>query len=559
MSHPLPKNAPPPGNSWRSWAPGLLGVTIFSYVFAQNAWISEDAYITLRSVEQLMAGNGPRWNPHERVQVFTHPLWFFLLSLFRLVSRDAFVNAVAVSYLVCLASLFVLRRQLRSWTKWFALLLLLIASKTFVDYTSSGLENPLSYLLLGLFLALLLRIGEPREGDPLGGLTRLSFVFGLLLLSRHDLATLVGPAYLWGLWYHRRVGLRRLLRPVFLGLSPFLLWTAFSLFYYGFPFPNSAHAKLDTGIPAWRLAMQGVRYLQSFQKFDPLVPAVMVLALVLGVFSRRGEMRAAALGLIVNTLYVVSVGGDFMAGRFLASAYLWAAILLVEAPWRRAFALPLLASVTLFAIISPFSPLRSTPSYVYKEIERQVGDERGIFFPVASLHRWWQTDAGEVFPVYHWSRRGLKARESETRVFYEANIGMFGYWAGTEKIIVDSLAISDPLLARLPSRGFWRIGHFRRRLPEGYLEGLRRGENLLVDPDLRRYYAKLELITRGELLSLERLKTILLMNLGHYDALLESEKTRKRRRANERLPRPGSEVDLPRGGTRGGPNQRVDS
>ena len=74
MSHPLPKNASPPGNSWRSWAPGLLGVTIFSYVFAQNAWISEDAYITLRSVEQLMAGNGPRWNPHERVQVFTHPL-----------------------------------------------------------------------------------------------------------------------------------------------------------------------------------------------------------------------------------------------------------------------------------------------------------------------------------------------------------------------------------------------------------------------------------------------------------------------------------------------------
>ena len=293
MSHPLPKNAPPPGNSWRSWAPGLLGVTIFSYVFAQNAWISEDAYITLRSVEQLMAGNGPRWNPHERVQVFTHPLWFFMLSLFRLVSRDAFVNAVAVSYLVCLASLFVLRRQLRSWTKWFALLLLLIASKTFVDYTSSGLENPLSYLLLGLFLALLLRIGEPREGDPLGGLTRLSFVFGLLLLSRHDLATLVGPAYLWGLWYHRRVGLRRLLRPVFLGLSPFLLWTAFSLFYYGFPFPNAAYAKLNTGIPAWRLAMQGVRYLQGFQRFDPLVPAAMVLALVLGGFSRRAGMRAA--------------------------------------------------------------------------------------------------------------------------------------------------------------------------------------------------------------------------------------------------------------------------
>jgi arabinofuranosyltransferase len=515
-----PEDRSPTDRRRIAWGLSLLGLGVFTYVFVQNAWVSEDAYITFRSLEQLAAGNGPRWNPHERVQAFTHPLWLVVLSLFRLLSRDVFLNAILASYLACVAALVLVRRELSSGWRWSALILLLIASKSFVDYTSSGLENPLSYLLLVLFFALLVRVGA-SSGDELGGLARLSLVFSLLLLSRHDMVTLVGPAYAWSLWHHRRLGVRCLWRPVLLGLSPFVLWTLFSLFYYGFPLPNSAYAKLNTGIAKWHLCVQGGRYLRSLVRFDLLLAVVTVAALVRGLLSSAAPVRVAALGLVTNVLYVVYVGGDFMAGRFLACAYLWAVLLLLCVEWRRAVAIPLAAGVAIFAVASPFSPLRTTPSYEYRTVHEGVGDERGIFFQKTSLYQWYTARPGAVFPQYRWSRQGRAASSSKPRVIEKSNVGMFGYWVGTDKIVVDRLALTDPLLARLPSWKLWRIGHFARTAPEGYLEGLETGQNLVEDPKLRRFYAEIRRITQGDLLAAGRFKAILVMNLGGYDHLLE--------------------------------------
>ena len=43
-----------------------LGLLCFLLVFFKNAWVADDAYIAFRSVEQLFAGHGPRWNMDER-------------------------------------------------------------------------------------------------------------------------------------------------------------------------------------------------------------------------------------------------------------------------------------------------------------------------------------------------------------------------------------------------------------------------------------------------------------------------------------------------------------
>ena len=98
-------------------------------------------------------------------------------------------------------------------------------------------------------------------------------------------------------------------------------------------------------------------------------------------------------------------------------------------------------------------------------------------------------------------------------------VGFFGYWAGIDTIVIDPFALTDALLARLPSHGKWRIGHFKRRVPRGYRESLRSGENRLVDPGLREYYEHLRLVTQGPLWSPERLATIVRLNLGAHDAL----------------------------------------
>ena len=81
---------------------------------------------------------------------------------------------------------------------------------------------------------------------------------------------------------------------------------------------------------------------------------------------------------------------------------------------------------------------------------------------------------------------------------------------------MDEYALTDPLLARLRYRAEaeWRIGHFDRCLPEGYLETLRGGEDGFTDRQVGELYRKLALVTRGRLLDPDRLAAIVSLNTG---------------------------------------------
>ena len=57
----------------------LLFVT-YIFLLVKTAWLSDDAYITFRTIDNFVNGYGLRWNIAERVQSFTHPLWLLLLS-----------------------------------------------------------------------------------------------------------------------------------------------------------------------------------------------------------------------------------------------------------------------------------------------------------------------------------------------------------------------------------------------------------------------------------------------------------------------------------------------
>ena len=45
-----------------------LLVLLYAFVAIKSAWLSDDAYITLRTVSNWLAGFGPVWNVDERVQ-----------------------------------------------------------------------------------------------------------------------------------------------------------------------------------------------------------------------------------------------------------------------------------------------------------------------------------------------------------------------------------------------------------------------------------------------------------------------------------------------------------
>ena len=96
--------------------------------FVRNAWMSDDAMITFRSVDQLLAGNGPRWNVYERVQAYTSPAWFFLLAGTRLLIRDLYYAAIVLSLLCCALAVYLIHAPTASRSNLRLALLALLAS-----------------------------------------------------------------------------------------------------------------------------------------------------------------------------------------------------------------------------------------------------------------------------------------------------------------------------------------------------------------------------------------------------------------------------------------------
>jgi len=70
----------------------LLAATV-----VRTAWVGDDAFITFRTIDNLLHGHGMRWNVAERVQSFTHPLWFLLLTPVVAVWGNPYLSALALS------------------------------------------------------------------------------------------------------------------------------------------------------------------------------------------------------------------------------------------------------------------------------------------------------------------------------------------------------------------------------------------------------------------------------------------------------------------------------
>lgn len=481
----------------------LLGVA-FVWLFVQTAWISDDARITFRSVEQLAAGHGPRWNPHERVQVFTHPLWFLSLATLRAVSADSAGNAFALSALLGLVALGVSRRLFADPYRWLLAWGLLLSSRAFVDFLSSGLENPLVFALLTVLLVqLAYRPDESESPRPGAGIAPVTATVALLLLCRHDLALLVGPPYLAYLMQALRREPRRTLVSAAVGALPFLLWTLFAVVYYGFPFPNTAYAKLSTGIPDSELWRQGIAYGVNLARWDPLTLAVLGAGTALAL-SRRSPRVWLGIGMAAYLGYVVHIGGDFMAGRFFTPVLLVAAFEVAgRFPLRHGRAL--VALLFLYALVLPGSPWTTRSSYRAAYDYRTPGeagitDERGYYFKESSLRA-------------HLLGLDRTPPPLTEPVTVAATVGATGLQAGLDRILVDENALCDPLLARLPAERPWRIGHFRRAIPVGYLSSLEEGRNRVANRYVRALYADLRRITQGPLWSAKRWRAIARLNL----------------------------------------------
>lgn len=508
------------------WVAVPLLITYLVLVVS-NAWLSDDAYITFRTVDNVVNGYGLTWNVVERVQAYTHPLWMLLLSAFYAVTHEIYFTSLVVSIAISLAAAAVVAFGVaRGRLAAVSALVALSLSKAFVDYSTSGLENPLTHLILVSFVWV---YADDRRSTRRVAL--LATLAALGMVNRIDAGLLMLPALAHALWETRS---RRSVIAGLLGFLPLVTWELFSLFYYGAIVPNTALAKLNAGlIPASALHRAGLAYLLNSLRVDPITLTTIVVGVLLSIASREWRRIALALGAVLYVAYVVRVGGDFMSGRFLTAPFLLSVASLAWAPsWSQR--LPAWSTSALLAVLSlvlglstPYSPIRSrggeradADPRVWVQ-GRGITDERANYYHntglVEALRR------GVTLPDHDWAIEGRLARASGPAVVVKGSVGFYGYFAGPEVHVVDLLALGDPLLARLPVVDpDWRIGHFGRRLPQGYFESLESGENRIADPDLATYYGKLSDVTRGSLWDPQRLLTLLHLNTGRYDRYLDA-------------------------------------
>jgi arabinofuranosyltransferase len=364
--------ADPPARSGRLttgvFAGGVVIAALLMFSGAwERRWIADDGLIVLRTVRNLMAGNGPVFNIGERVEANTSTLWTYIvyaageLSGVRLeyvVLTIALVLSTGAIVLAMLAAARMYRWRLRGTTGTVLLLpagvLVYIAVPPARDFATSGLETCLVICWIALLWLLLVRWATPdSKQKDLPGTTQIlvtAFVAGLGPLVRPELAILAAGALAMlflaqGLTWRVRVAM-----VAVAGLVP-VSYQIWRMGYYGLPYPNTAVSK-DAGGAKWS---QGFEYLGNlvspYQLWLPVLFLAVVAAVVLwttrnrardgavsheAVSPERGtDLRAWALrgqralrtptavvffalgaGLLLM-LYSMRVGGDFMHGRVL--------------------------------------------------------------------------------------------------------------------------------------------------------------------------------------------------------------------------------------------------
>jgi arabinofuranosyltransferase len=524
----------------------LILLIALAVILVRTAWMSDDAYVTFRTVDNFVHGHGLTWNTDERVQAYTNPLWMLLVSAVYSVTREIYFSVIILSILLSLAAAYLLAFKIAVSMKEAALaVVLLLFSKAFVDFSTSGLENPLTHVLLAAYLIVYFSSLESGKRFFF-----LSLFAGLSTLNRIDTILLYLPSLLLYFFRIEDKGKGRRLLMLGGGFLPFIVWEIFAIFYYGFPFPNSAYAKLHTGLSGADLARQGVAYFLNSIHLDPLTILIIFVGIGIAVIMKERRALFLALGILLYLAYVVRIGGDFMSGRFFATPYFLAVILISR--FRLTSLKIYLGAIIILIIVglqSPYPPLKTNADYTNQTIdEKGIADERGYYYQRTGLLK---MSRKTLLPDVN-RITGARAR-AQGGVCLNYGIGCFAFYAGPAVHVVDPLGLSDPLLARLPPYRTlgWRIGHFERMIPEGYQETLVEHEFLIRDKSLRAYYRKLHFIVSGKLWSFRRLGEIIKMNFGLYNFLIDEERYRypsmvKLAYARVETPKPlGTPIDQP--------------
>lgn len=379
-------------STWTWFGFGLV-LVVYADLAWRRRWMSDDGLIVLRTVRQILAGNGPVFNIGERVETNTSPLWTAVMSVLGLVPGIPLEWVSVVAGLVfSVAGLFFGldgARRLYQPLAFHGLApagaLVVCALPPFRDFATSGLETGLITLWLGGTWWLLVRrtstMDEPRTWP-------IAVVAGLGPLVRPDLA-LFSVVALPALLVLLRPGRRRALGLLAVAAALPLVYQVFRMGYYGLLTPNTALVK-EASEANW--ARGWAYFADLVQPYWLWLPLLVLAAAVVAV-ARTSTVdktfvvlsAVPVVGAVLLMLYVMRVGGDFMHGRMLLPALFCLLLPVLALPVTRVTTV-LLVGVGIWAFVAAGS-LRPP----YSAAPRAVGitDERSF----------WSRSTGHEHPV----------------------------------------------------------------------------------------------------------------------------------------------------------------
>jgi len=472
----------------------ILCLLPFVVAALRLSWLSDDSLITLRHILNITHGWSFGFNATENVQGYTHPLWMLAWTGLGQITQSWTISIVVFGLTLSAISLLMILHLTNKWWLMVLAVVTALSSNAIVEYSTSGLENPLSSILAILILVLTFRNDHrPQSHFAIGMLV------ALLLLTRLDLLVLAIVPVLFWLNSTRPMSAMKLGCLLAGCLPPLLGWYWFSYATYGSFLPNTFLAKRNLEIEMFSLVKQGVHYVWFSVRNDPATGMLLVSASTTAILSKSSVLISWIIGIFLYTLYVIQNGGDFMVSRFLSvQSFLAIAILvksvdlLTEEIKLRDIWMPLATGMGFLGLLltvsvpTAFRADSSKQRWSFDSSEaRGIADERPVYAGRGlALFVWLKNPDG--FPgevtievverqADNWPTSKGALRRPESVKVDCGLLGSTGILRGPLHHAIDECALTDRFLANKkynPGSGGWRIGHFVRSIPEGYEEAI---------------------------------------------------------------------------------------
>ncbi len=421
--------------------------------------VAEDAYISFRYAENLIQGHGLVWNVGEPpVEGYTNFLWVILSALALVLGLPVPVFTQAVGIVSGIAIVFLTylyaRRLLNLADYSLIPCLFLAVSGPFATWAASGMETNFFALCILTGCYFFARFWQGRHYRYLY-VTAIALLIATLTRPEGFLiAAVLGILHLRFLYKSQENICKASLLSLFIYLVPFLIYFTWRFSYFGYPLPNTFYAKTGGGIYQY---LRGGIYLGYFS-------AYFIFPLLLPVFlwwwekgtsfkspAPMGNDTKPNIGMmscltlcVIYTMYIIFVGGDYMAMFRFFVPILPLIYLCFGSVFRTLYYSPSMTTkrralvhvLLIFAVTATI--FQSTPAekIILHPPLFQHGQYQGVM-----TERWHSTRLSLIGQFFHDYKR-----DNDESLATDA-IGAIGYFSGMK--IYDIYGIVDPEIAHL--------------------------------------------------------------------------------------------------------------